>query len=307
MSVGDGGYGFVIENNSELVNNTSVDLGNNSIFVYAAENNSIINNGIITSSSENNIALYSVNGGCTENNASLIMDTGRGNIGIFKDGNSSEEWVDTIQLGVHNKYKADGWQLRNDITGRASIHNIDRNIDWPNPGKRSEMDGTYETYSITSDNILGKEFELGKRVSVMPYGAFKAMYVTRPTFSENGLESLEVDGNDAWSAKPRAGIEVEGTMPLGKNSEWQLKGALDIAYEYELADLNETEKARLTAIEDKYHKLAKPEEEKGTFRTKAVIGIEAKDRYGIFLTGEYGVGNSDQDDYRAGLTMKAVF
>jgi hypothetical protein len=24
----------------------------------------------------------------------------------FKDGNESEEWVDTIQLGVHNKYRS---------------------------------------------------------------------------------------------------------------------------------------------------------------------------------------------------------
>ena len=63
----------------------------------------------------------------------------------FKDGNESEEWVDTIQLGMHNKYKTNGWQLRNDLTGRASIHNVDRNIDWPSPLGRSEMNGTYET------------------------------------------------------------------------------------------------------------------------------------------------------------------
>ena len=223
----------------------------------------------------------------------------------FKDGNKSEEWVDTIQLGIHNKYKSNGWELRNDLTGRASIHNVDRNIDWPSPNSRSEMDGTYETYSITSDNILGKEFKLGKKSSVMPYGAFKTMYVTRPSFEEKGLESLEVEGNDAWSAKPRAGIELKGAVPLGTN--WQLKGTLDLAYEYELSDLNEREKARLTAIEDRYHKLSKPEDEKGTFRTKASVGVEVEDRYGIFLTGEYSIGNDKDDDYRAGITLKAVF
>ncbi|MCP1225881.1 autotransporter domain-containing protein [Sebaldella sp. S0638] len=225
----------------------------------------------------------------------------------FKDGNESEEWVDTIQLGVHNKYKANGWEVRNDLTGRASIHNVDRNIDWPSPNNRSEMDGTYETYSITSDNILGKKFELGKKASIMPYGAFKAMYVTRPSFEEKGLEALEVEGNDAWSAKPRAGVELKGAVPLGVNTAWQLKGTLDLAYEYELADLNEREKARLIAIEDGYHKLSKPEDEKGTFRTKAAIGVEVADRYGIFLTGEYSTGNDKEDDYRAGVTLKAVF
>ncbi|ACZ10544.1 Uncharacterized protein with a C-terminal OMP (outer membrane protein) domain [Sebaldella termitidis] len=225
----------------------------------------------------------------------------------FKDGNESEEWVDTIQLGVHNKYRSNGWKIVNDLTGRASIHNVDRNIDWPSPLERSEMNGTYETYSITSDNILGKEFGLGKKASIMPYGAFRAMYVTRPTFNESGLEALEVEGNDAWSAKPRAGVELKGAIPLGAKTAWQLKGTLDLAYEYELADLNEREKARLIAIEDGYHKLSKPEDEKGTFRTRAAIGVEVEDRYGIFLTGEYSTGNDKENDYRAGVTLKAVF
>jgi hypothetical protein len=225
----------------------------------------------------------------------------------FKDGNESEEWVDTIQLGIHNKYTLNNWLLRNDITGRASIHNVDRNLNWPSPLEKSKMDGSYETYSITSDNILGKEFEIGKKASIMPYGAFKAMYVTRPKFNEKGLEALEVEGNDAWSAKPRAGVELKGAVPLGNTSSWQLKGTLDFAYEYELADLNEREKARLVAIEDGYHKLSKPQDEKGTFRTRAAIGVEVEDRYGIFLTGEYSTGNDKEDDYRTGVTLKAVF
>ena len=228
----------------------------------------------------------------------------------FKDGNESEEWVDTIQLGVHNKYTVNGWKLRNDLTGRMSFHNVDRNLDWPNRPtgiERSEMDGTYETYSFTSDNILGKEFGIGKKVSIMPYGAFRAMYVTRPTFKESGTERVQVEGNDAWSAKPRAGLEVNGEIPLGNKTAWKLKGKVDIAYEYELADLNERERARLVAIEDNYHKLSKPEEEKGLFRTRASIGIEVEDKYGLFLTGEYLKGNDDQDDYRAGVTLKAVF
>jgi hypothetical protein len=228
----------------------------------------------------------------------------------FEDHNNSEEWVDTIQLGLHNKYSVQGWNLRNDLTGRLNFHNIDRNIDWPDQSKgieRSEMNGTYETYSITSDNILGKELNIGKKTSIMPYGAFKAMYVTRPTFSESGLEALQIEGNDAWSAKPRAGVELKTTMPLGSKTAWQLKGTLDFAYEYELADLNEREKARLISIEDGYHKLSKPEDEKGTFRTRAALGIEVVDRYGIFLTGEYNTGNNSQDGYRAGVILKAVF
>ena len=141
----------------------------------------------------------------------------------------------------------------------------------------------------------------------MPYGAFKAMYVTRPSFEESGLERLQVEGNDAWSVKPRAGVELKGALPLGNNTAWQLKGSLDVAYEYELADLNEKEKARLIAIEDGYHNLSKPQDEKGIFKTKASVGVEIADRYGMFLTGQYSTGNDKEDDYRAGLTLKAVF
>ena len=82
---------------------------------------------------------------------------------------------------------------------------------------------------------------------------------------------------------------------------------MDFAYEYELADLNERESARLVAVEDGYHKLAKPEEEYGQFRTRASIGVEIEDRYGVFINGEYKLGNHSQDEYRAGVSLKAVF
>jgi hypothetical protein len=121
------------------------------------------------------------------------------------------------------------------------------------------------------------------------------------------LEAVEVKGNDAWSVKPRAGIELKASIPLSPKTEWKLKGTLDLAYEYELADLNEREKARLTAMKTDYHDLPKPMDEKGTFRSKASVGVEVENRYGIFLTGEYAAGNDNQDDYRAGVSLKAVF
>ena len=133
------------------------------------------------------------------------------------------------------------------------------------------------------------------------------MYTTRPTFSESGLESLEVEGNDAWSVRPRAGVELKGEMPLGSSESWKLKGAVDVAYEYELGDLNEREYAKLKNVETDYHKLAKPEKDKGQIRTGASIGVEVEDRYGVFVTGDYRAGNDSQDDYRVGVTLKAVF
>ena len=71
--------------------------------------------------------------------------------------------------------------------------------------------------------------------------------------------------------------------------------------------MNEREKARLTAIEDDYHKLSKPQNDKGTVTTKAAIGAEIENKYGIYLTGDYSLGEKDQDEYRVGVTLKAVF
>ena len=90
-------------------------------------------------------------------------------------------------------------------------------------------------------------------------------------------------------------------------SGWKLKGALDLRYEYELGDLNVRESAKLTAVENEYRQLAKPEDENGKFKTGVLAGVEIEDRYGIFLTGEYSIGEHSQDDYRAGVTLKAVF
>ncbi|MCP1224738.1 autotransporter domain-containing protein [Sebaldella sp. S0638] len=224
----------------------------------------------------------------------------------MNDGNSSEEDADTLQLGLHNKYNSNDWVLRNDVLGRVSFHNTDRNIDWTNAG-RSELNGTYETYSISSNNKLGKELSLGKNASITPYSGLDVTYMTRPTFSEDGLEALEVQGNDAWSVKPKAGVELKGEMALGEKNQWKLKGALDVAYGYELGDLNEREYAKLVNVETDYHKLSKPEKEKGVLSTKAAIGVEVEDRYGIFLTGEYKTGNNNENEYRAGVTLKAVF
>ena len=72
-------------------------------------------------------------------------------------------------------------------------------------------------------------------------------------------------------------------------------------------DMNKQEKASLEVIEDGYHKLAKPADDKGKIKTSVMAGVELKDRYGVFVTGEYGIGNSNKEDYKVGLSFKASF
>lgn len=222
----------------------------------------------------------------------------------FNDGNDSEELADTIQLGVHNKYRLNSdYILKNDLTGRVSFYNIDRNIDWEN--SKSEINGHYETYSVTLDNNIGREIELNKNNTLIPYAGLKLAYLVRPGFTEKGLEALQIQGNNSWNVKPEVGVEFKTSTNEFKNG-WKLKGTLDLSYGYELVD-NNSERARLTAIEDDHHNLATSRDENGTLKTKAIIGAEIEDKYGIFLTGEYLTGNSNKNDYKAGLTLKAVF
>ncbi len=226
----------------------------------------------------------------------------------FDDGNDSEEWVDSVEIGGYNKYTPDNkWIIRNDLLGRVNIHNTDRNIKWAN-GEMSEFNGTYETYNIENNNIIGWEMKINENLSVTPYGALKLMYVVSSGQTEKGdMEALEVEKNDAFSVKPKIAVNIKSELPVGKSKFWKVKGILDIGYEYELADLNEQERARVMSVEQDYHNLVKPDEEKGQLSTKALIGMELEDKYGFFLTGEYFTGGSSKEDYKVGIELKASF
>ena len=128
-----------------------------------------------------------------------------------------------------------------------------------------------------------------------------------PSFEEEGgAESLKVDSNDAYSIKPNIGVRLDGEKEFGAISSWKLKGNIGLGYEYELGNMNKEESASLATIENGYHNLASPAEENWKIKTGAGIGVELKDKYGIFVTGEYGTGN-DNEDYRIGLNFKASF
>lgn len=58
----------------------------------------------------------------------------------------------------------------------------------------------------------------------MPYGAFKAMYVTRPAFNESGLEALRWKEMMHGVRSREQGWSWKGALPLGAN--WQLKGVI---------------------------------------------------------------------------------
>ncbi len=225
----------------------------------------------------------------------------------MNDMKYNEDEADTIQAGLHNKYNTNGWNFRNDLLGRVSMHTNDRTVEWYD-GAKSNMKSDYNVYGITSLNEIGKEFNPVKNIKVTPYAGLELGYMKHEGFEEKGApEKLKVDENDGYSVKPNIGVRIEGEHNLGKSESWKLKGNIGAGYEYEFGNMNKQERAGVTAIEEGYHKLAKAADDKGTVKTSAAAGVEVQDRYGIFITGEYKIGNNGENDYRAGVTLKAVF
>ena len=227
----------------------------------------------------------------------------------IEDGNNSEEWVDTLQLGVHNTYKKDGLKYRGDLTGRINMHNVDRNIDWT--GFTENLDDKYMSYGVSFDNVLLKEFQLSKAFTFSPLVSMNFGYQYFDSLSEEeSISALNIDSNDAYSIKPGVGVRIEGNNDLGSKG-WMLKSGLELRYEYELGDSQPRETASLQLFDGNKYQLAQPKEDKGELKLRAMIGAEVTDRYGIFLTGEYGKefneSESNGENYRAGVILKAVF
>jgi hypothetical protein len=224
----------------------------------------------------------------------------------MKDTNNEDE-ADTIQLGLHNKYSTDGWNIKNDLLGKMSIHNTDRTVNW-SEGTKTDLNSNYNVYGVSLLNELGKEIEINKNTKITPYAGLELGYMKHPDFEEKGgAESLRVDSNDAYSIKPNIGVRLDGEKELGAASGWKVKGNIGIGYEYELGNMNNQEKAALSAIEEGYHDLAKPSEDKGKIKTSGYAGVELKGTYGIYITGEYGRGQDNQEEYKVGISLKAVF
>ena len=224
----------------------------------------------------------------------------------FQDTNNKEE-ADTIQAGLHNKYKADSWTFKTNLLGRAGFNNTDREIDW-NRGVVSEMSGDYNTYGVTLLNEIAKDIEIGKNTKIIPYAGLKMEYGYHSDIKESGdSERLNVEQNDYYSIKPNAGLEFETAKYFGDHKNWKIKMNIGVGYEYEFGDTNSTERAGFDTISSEKFDFGESGEDKGKFITNGGVGIEFQDRYGIFMTGKYKTAGSKEEDYQLGLNLKISF
>ncbi|MCP1226759.1 autotransporter outer membrane beta-barrel domain-containing protein, partial [Sebaldella sp. S0638] len=204
----------------------------------------------------------------------------------FEDTNNEDE-ANTIQLGMHNKYKTNGWGFKTDLLGRIGFNNTDREMDW-GTGSISQMSGDYTTYGVTLLNEVSKDLEIGKSSKIVPYAGLKLEYGYHSDIKESGAaERLRVDQNEYYSVKPNAGVEFQLDKYLGESKDWKIKMNVGLGYEYELGDTNKAEQASLDSISSKKFSMGKSGDDKGKFTTNGGVGVEFQDRYGVFLTGQY--------------------
>ena len=223
------------------------------------------------------------------------------------DGTDNEDQADTVQLGLHNKYSSDGWNLKNDLLGRLSFHSADRNLTWYD-NTVSSFNSDYQVYGVTLLNEAEKEISVNRNIKLKPYVGLELGYMTHGSFDENGSgEKLSVDSNDGYSVKPNLGIRVEGSREFGAASEWKIKGNLGIGYGYELGEMNNQERAKVNLLENNYHNLAKPSDDKGEMKVQGSVGIDLMERYGLYITGEYGIGDKEKEEYNIGIGFKMTF
>ena len=223
------------------------------------------------------------------------------------DGTDNEDQADTVQLGLHNKYSSDGWNLKNDFLGRLSFHSADRNLTWYD-NTVSSFNSDYQVYGVTLLNEAEKEISVNRNIKLKPYIGLELGYMTHGSFDENGGgEKLSVDSNDGYSVKPNLGIRVEGSREFGAASEWKIKGNLGIGYGYELGEMNNQERAKVNLLENNYHNLAKPSDDKGEMKVQGSVGIDLMEKYGLYITGEYGIGDKEKEEYNIGIGFKMTF
>ena len=222
-------------------------------------------------------------------------------------GTNNEDQADTVQLGLHNKYSTNGWNLKNDLLGRLSFHDTDRSLAWYN-STVSNLNSDYQVYGVTLLNEAEKEININRNMKLKPYIGLELGYMTHESFNENGsAEKLNIDSNNGYSVKPNVGIRMEGTKEFGAASEWKIKGNIGVGYGYELGEMNKQERAKVPLLEANYHDLAKPSDDKGEMKVQGSLGIDLIERYGLYVTGEYGIGDKEKEEYNIGLGLKVTF
>jgi hypothetical protein len=223
----------------------------------------------------------------------------------FKDiGKSREKTalakVGTYKTKVFGKEKNTSWTIA--VEGFVSRSEMDRRylvVDEIFSAK-----GNYTGYGAAIENEMSKEFRLGEKFFMKPYGGIKIGYGRFETVKEKrGELRLAVKGDDYYSIKPKTGVEFKFRQSFAKKATFVT--TLGLGYESELGkvgDINNRLRVNYTDA-DWYNIRGEKEDRKGNFKSDLNIGIENQ-RFGVTLNGGY---DTKGKNIRGGISLRLIY
>ena len=223
----------------------------------------------------------------------------------FKDMGGSKENTTMLKAGV---FKSIPFDYNNSLNVTVSAEGY---------VARSEMDrkfwivdevfgakSTYNSYGAVAKAEVSKEFRVNETTSVRPYASIKAEYGRFNDIKEKtGEMRLDVEGNDYYSVKPEAGVEVKYKKHFAKKATFVT--TVSLGYENELgkvADVNN--RARVAFTEADWFKMrSEKDNRRGNFKADINIGIENQ-RVGFTLNAGY---DTKGQNIRGGIGIRVIY
>ena len=223
----------------------------------------------------------------------------------FKDMGGSKENTTMFKAGV---FKSIPFDYNNSLNVTVSAEGY---------VARSEMDrkfwivdevfgakSTYNSYGAAAKAEVSKEFRVNETTSVRPYASIKAEYGRFNDIKEKtGEMRLDVEGNDCYSVKPEAGVEVKYKKHFAKKATFVT--TVSLGYENELgkvADVNN--RARVAFTEADWFKMrSEKDNRRGNFKADINIGIENQ-RVGFTLNAGY---DTKGQNIRGGIGIRVIY
>ena len=223
----------------------------------------------------------------------------------FKDMGGSKENTTMLKAGV---FKSIPFDYNNSLNVTVSAEGY---------VARSEMDrkfwivdevfgakSTYNSYGVAATAEVTKEFRVNETTSVKPYASIKAEYGRFNDIKEKtGEMRLDVEGNDYYSVKPEAGVEVKYKKHFAKKATFVT--TVSLGYENELgkvADVNN--RARVAFTEADWFKMrSEKDNRRGNFKADINIGIENQ-RVGFTMNAGY---DTKGQNIRGGIGIRVIY
>ena len=223
----------------------------------------------------------------------------------FKDMGGSKENTTMLKAGV---FKSIPFDYNNSLNATVSAEGY---------VARSEMDrkfwivdevfgakSTYNSYGAAAKAEVSKEFRVNETTGIRPYASIKAEYGRFNDIKEKtGEMRLDVEGNDYYSVKPEAGVEVKYKKHFAKKATFVT--TVSLGYENELgkvADVNN--RARVAFTEADWFKMrSEKDNRRGNFKADINIGIENQ-RVGFTLNAGY---DTKGQNIRGGIGIRVIY